>query len=130
MVVYAYDAADSTKQATAQAILAAGGWTVSTQVMQEFFVVVTRKLAEPLPQAAALQALEHLSRAAVAVDAAVVVAAAAHCGRHQISFWDALIVSAAAHAGCDRILSEDLSHGQTIEGVTIHNPFRSTPDRG
>lgn len=130
VVVYAYDGADTAKQETARALLAAGGWVVSTQVMQEFFVVVTRKLARPLSEAAAVQALDHLAEAAVTVDAPTVVDAAARSGRHQISFRDALIVAAAARAGCERLLSEDLSHGQAIDGVTVHDPFRSSHARG
>jgi predicted nucleic acid-binding protein len=42
-----------------------------------------------------------------------------------ISLWDALVVEAARYAKCERILTEDLSHGQTIRGIAVHNPFRS-----
>lgn len=48
-----------------------------------------------------------------------------------ISLWAALVVEAARYARCDRILTEDLSHDQTIRGVTVHNPFlrhRPTPE--
>jgi predicted nucleic acid-binding protein len=43
--------------------------------------------------------------------------------RNLLSFWDALIVASASRAGADRILSEDLKHGQVIEGILIENPF-------
>ena len=44
----------------------------------------------------------------------------------SISHWDALIVAAALHQGCETLLSEDLQHGQIIEGVRAVNPFRAT----
>jgi predicted nucleic acid-binding protein len=43
--------------------------------------------------------------------------------RNLLSFWDALIVASASRAGAERILSEDLKHGQVIEGILIENPF-------
>jgi predicted nucleic acid-binding protein len=43
---------------------------------------------------------------------------------HSISFWDALIVRCASAAGCTRLLTEDLQHGQLIDGVRVENPFR------
>jgi predicted nucleic acid-binding protein len=43
--------------------------------------------------------------------------------RYRFSFYDSLIIAAALEAGCDRLYSEDLQHGQRIEGLTIHNPF-------
>jgi predicted nucleic acid-binding protein len=45
------------------------------------------------------------------------------CAADNISFWDALIVSAAAAAQCKTIWTEDLNHGQLINGVKIENPF-------
>ncbi len=43
---------------------------------------------------------------------------------HSLSHWDALVVKTAASSGCSVLLTEDLNHGQHIDGVTIHNPFR------
>jgi predicted nucleic acid-binding protein len=43
--------------------------------------------------------------------------------RYRFSLWDSLIIAAAIAAGCDRLMSEDMSHGQTIEGLAIVNPF-------
>jgi predicted nucleic acid-binding protein len=45
-------------------------------------------------------------------------------GEANVSHWDALIVAAAIHQNCETLLSEDMQHGQTIEGVQIVNPFR------
>ena len=45
--------------------------------------------------------------------------------RYRFSFYDSLIVAAALEAGCKNLFSEDLQHGQQIEGLTIANPFRT-----
>jgi predicted nucleic acid-binding protein len=45
------------------------------------------------------------------------------CQRFQISYWDAAIIAAAHELGCRTIFSEDLSHGQNYDGVTVLNPF-------
>lgn len=91
--------------------------------MQEFFVVVTRKLDQPLSPTTALTVLEHLAVGAVSVTPGLVREAATSSIRNQLSLWDALIVRAAVRAGCDRLLSEDLQDGQLIDGVLIDNPF-------
>lgn len=98
---------------------------ISTQVLQEFFVTVTRKLARPLPARdaeAALRGLMELS--VVQVDPELILAAAVSSRRDRISFWDALVLAAAAASGCEEVLSEDLQHGQSFGGVRISNPFR------
>jgi predicted nucleic acid-binding protein len=60
----------------------------------------------------------------VQVDPDMILAAAVSSRRDRISFWDALILTAASAAGCDKVLSEDLQHGQSFGGVRIVNPFR------
>jgi predicted nucleic acid-binding protein len=60
----------------------------------------------------------------VAVDRELVLSAVDTATRYQLALWDALIVEAAARAGCERLLTEDLNHGQEIRGVRIENPFR------
>jgi len=97
---------------------------VSTQVLQEFYVVTTRKLANPLSEERAANAVRGIAKLeVVGVDAALVLAAVDTSRTARISLWDALIVEAASRAGCDRVLSEDLNAGQQIHGVTIENPF-------
>ena len=124
ILVYAYDAADPAKQHRAQEILANGGWSISTQVMQEFFVVITRRIATPLPAAEALGVLDDLTHTeVVVVTTDDVRAAAALSVSRQLSLWDGLIVIAAQRAGCDRLVTEDLGHGETIDGLLIENPF-------
>jgi predicted nucleic acid-binding protein len=61
----------------------------------------------------------------VPFDRSLVLAAVSTADRHQLALWDALIVEAAVAGGCDRLLTEDLNHGQTIRGVQVENPFRS-----
>jgi predicted nucleic acid-binding protein len=95
---------------------------VSTQVLQEFFVITTKKLG--VPAAMARRKVELLARMDVVVVRPELILGAIDLHRlHSISFWDALIVRAAVASGCARILSEDLSHGQLFEGVSIENPF-------
>jgi predicted nucleic acid-binding protein len=97
---------------------------VSTQVLQEFYVVTTRKLSKPLSEERAEAAVRGIAKLdVVGVDTSLVFAAIDTSRTARISLWDALIVEAAGRAGCDRVLSEDLNPGQAIRGVAIENPF-------
>jgi predicted nucleic acid-binding protein len=129
VLVYLFDADSPDKQARAREILQAslerGVAVVSTQVLQEFFVTVTRKLARPLPAAEAESALRRLMELPVVqVDPDLILAAAVSARRDRISFWDALILAAASAAGCGELLSEDLQHGRSFGGMRVVNPFR------
>jgi predicted nucleic acid-binding protein len=96
---------------------------VSLQVLQEYFVGATRKLAVDAGVArrkVALFAHYHL----VVLDVEDVLAAIDLHRLHQISLWDALVVRAATQGGCSILYSEDLQHGRSIDGVRIVNPFR------
>jgi predicted nucleic acid-binding protein len=128
VVVYAFDADAPSKQEVARRLLedlATGGrCVVSTQVLQEFFVTVTRKLAVPLPQADAERATRDLSQfQVVPVDVPIVFAAIATSRDSRISYWDALIIEAARTADCRRLLSEDLQAGRRFGSVVVENPF-------
>ncbi len=126
VLVYAVDDADSLKRDRAREVLdgSADQLVLSAQVLSEFYVVVTRKLAKPLPEAVAAEAVRALARLPIVVaDGELVMAAVALSRQTQISFWDAQIVAAAAVAGCDRVLSEDLSHGAELASVRVENPF-------
>jgi predicted nucleic acid-binding protein len=129
VVVYAFDDDEPVKQEQAREVLAGSGDQVlvlSTQVLAEFYVTVTRKLARPLDSATARQAVAHLSDLpVVSTDADLVLAAIEVSRRHQLSLWDGLILQAAATADCNVVLTEDLSHGSVIGGVTVVNPFRA-----
>lgn len=93
--------------------------------MQEFFVVVTRRLDQPLDEEEALDALDDLAATGrvLPIDARLVRDAAERAIVSQLSLWDALIVCAADRAGCTHVVTEDLSHGQVIGRITIESPF-------
>lgn len=98
---------------------------VSTQVLQETYVNLRRKAANPLGPGEARELVsDYLAWHVVVNDGASVIAAIDLEERYRISFWDALIVAAANAAGADVLLSEDLSHGQRYGSVTVRDPFR------
>lgn len=128
VLVYSVDEspAEKTKHARAIELLSAEpeSLVVSTQVLQEFYVVTTRKLRSPLSEERAAKAVRGIAKLeVVGVDASLVLAAIDTSRTVRISLWDALIVEAASCAGCGRVLSEDLNAGQEIRGVMIENPF-------
>jgi predicted nucleic acid-binding protein len=128
VLVYLFDSAEPEKKARAQDVLerevAAGRAALSTQVLQEFYVNVTRKLASPLPSEVAEARVRDLSRLLVVrVGAPLILAAIVRSRSAGFSFWDALIVEAALAGNADRLLTEDLQHGQEIEGLRVENPF-------
>jgi len=128
VLIYAHDLDAGLKHDRAVAILS-DLWEnengiVSVQVLQEFYVNVTRKISDPLTPALARGVIRNYLAWQIAPnDPSTVLSASEIAERNQISFWDALIVASASNAGADRILSEDLNHGQMIEGVVIENPF-------
>jgi predicted nucleic acid-binding protein len=127
--VYAVDGADPTKRDRALALLgpsAGANLVVSTQVLIEFYVVVTRKLAVPLAADAAQAMVDQMARLPVVpADTQLVTTAMAGSREWRISLWDALIVRAAEVSGCGLILSEDLTHGAVYGSVRVENPFRT-----
>ncbi len=129
VVVYAADEnpADQAKHDIAIKLLGTEpeSLVLSTQVLQEFYQAVTRKLAKPLETKRAAAAVRALTKMdVVGSDAGLVLAAIDTSQSAQISIWDALVIEAARQAECERILTEDLSHGQVIRGVRVENPFR------
>ena len=97
---------------------------VSAQVLQEFYVTVTRKLKQPISEDEALKFIRSLSAfPLVPVDFALIQRAAALSQRFQISYWDAAIIAAAERLSAKMLYSEDLSHGQRYGSVTVINPF-------
>jgi predicted nucleic acid-binding protein len=97
---------------------------LSTQVLQEFYVNATRKLKKPLARQETRSVVETYSAWCVdGVTPADVSSAFQIEDRARIGFWDALILAVAIRSGARRVLSEDLNAGQTIAGLTIHNPF-------
>jgi len=97
---------------------------ISTQVLQEFYVNVTRKIENPSPKSKAREIIENYLAWPVKLnDAETVLSASEIEERYMLSFWDALIVASARNAKAEKILTEDLNHGQQIEGILIENPF-------
>ncbi len=98
---------------------------LSTQVLQEFYVTLTRKIHVPLDKPTTRRILKNYFTWEVVInDPPVILQASEIEETHKISFWDALIVSAAFLKNAATILTEDLNHGQVIEGIEINNPFR------
>jgi predicted nucleic acid-binding protein len=130
ILVYLFDA-DSPEKKTAVSGLfateaASGSLILSTQVLQEFYVVVTRKLARPLAPEIAAQAVRNFAKLTVRQVTPVLILSAVHRSiESRLSFWDALIVETAIDAGATVILTEDLQHGQVFGGVQVINPFVS-----
>ena len=95
---------------------------ISTQVMQEFFVVGTKKLAaDPLLVKDILHSFENFETVIVTPE---IIKEAIDCSIiNRLSFWDALIVATAESAKCERIWTEDFNDGQVIRGVKIENPL-------
>jgi predicted nucleic acid-binding protein len=128
VLLYAYDRDAGRKHEVAKRVLAdlwvTRNGILSTQVLQEFYVNVTRKIRTPLLQARARSAVQDYGAWCVpAIDKADIDAAFRIEDEARIGFWDALIVATAARSGAVRLLSEDLNAGQTIAGVRIDNPF-------
>lgn len=101
-----------------------GNMVISTQVLQELFVVLTRKLKPGLSTSEAEEVLKSLLPLEVKIiDPAMIFQAIQILKEHSISFWDALIVAAAVSSRCKVVFTEDLNPGQIIAGVRIENPF-------
>lgn len=97
---------------------------LSTQVLQEFYVNITRKIPQPITKAAAARYVErYFVWPVIRLSPSTIRKAFEIEARDKLSFWDAMIVSAAFQAGAAKILSEDLNPGQTIAGIRIVNPF-------
>ena len=123
VLAYAYDADSGEKGERAREVLAdIDGAVVSTQVVLEFFAVLTRKLG--ITRDAAEEATASLMELeVVATDARLVREGLRISRDHDISHWDGMIIAAAAASGCEVLLTEDLNDGQVIEGVRVVNPF-------
>ena len=129
VLAYAHDRSETLKRPVAEALLDEL-WTsrtgvLSTQILQEFYVVATRKFDPPLSRRAAREIVAlYGAWPLVRVDLPLILTASALEERHRLSFWDALVIEAAKRAGATRLVTEDLQAGRTIGAVRIENPFR------
>lgn len=127
VLIYAHDVDAKGKHHAARAILAEL-WSersgiVSVQVLQEFYVNATRKIAHPLPKESGRLVVSTYAVWCIDTTPAEISTAFRIEDESRIGFWDALIVASALKSGAARILSEDLNAGQMIAGIRIENPF-------
>jgi Predicted nucleic-acid-binding protein, contains PIN domain len=128
ILVYAYDVSSGSKHDVAGNIVT-DLWNhrtgvLSIQVLQEFFISVTKKIPKPLDVKTTRDIVrDFLLWEAVENDGELMLAAMDVQMKYQYAFWDSLIIAAAVKSGVSMLLTEDLSNGQIIEGVLIKNPF-------
>ena len=132
VLVYAVCDDEPEKQRQAREIVARGFaegcFSISTQVMLEVYVSVTRKAKIGLPPREAADYVHAFAEwPVVDVTPGLALAALDLVLRFGISPWDAAILEAARRAGCKRVLSEDLGDGQVYAGITVENPFSAKP---
>lgn len=129
VLVYLFDAKTPDKQATARRL-----WeracreavpVLSTQVLQEFLVTVTKAVKQDLPMASARAAILEFADIAevIPVTVPLIAAASRRVEASGFSFWDAMIVESAIDCGASRLWTEDLQDSQTIGSLTIVDPF-------
>jgi predicted nucleic acid-binding protein len=127
VLVYLFDFDEPAKKTIAEGIF--GEYTeirLSTQVLQEFYVTVTRKLGRPMPPEQALTVVEQFQTYPVAVITnSVVTKGIRHSIDSNLSFWDALIVETALAEKADLLVTEDLQDGWKIGSMRVWNPFRA-----
>jgi len=128
VLVYAFDKSDSPKKRAAgllmKELMEEDRLRLSTQILQELFVTLTRKVSQCCSSQEALAVLEDLAAwPLTVVDYAAIRAALELSDQDKLSFWDALVVVAAARAGATVLYTEDLNDGQEILGVRVANPF-------
>ena len=131
VLIYAHDVDSKAKHAVARNVLrelwSERAGVLSMQVLQEFYINVTRKIASPLPKDAARLVVNSYAIWCMETTPAEIATAFRIEDESRIGFWDALIVASAAKSGAVRIVSEDLNAGQMIAGVRIENPFAKLP---
>lgn len=126
VLVYAVSSAkeDTARSARALEVVERSDFGLSAQVLQEFYVTVTRKIRKPLaPDLAVALMEEYRAFPTVATDYPLIVSAVDISLRYQISYWDGAIVAAAEALEAPILYTEDLNDGQTYGSVSVVNPF-------
>lgn len=126
---YAYDVDAKDKYEKAQSIVRScweeQSGLISTQVLQEFYITVTKKISQPIPLAKARDVLQaYQSWPLFRPDVEDIIAASELQERYKYSFWDSLIIIAAQNLGATLLYSEDMQDAQHIGSLTIVNPFK------
>ncbi len=129
ILVYAHDLDAGEKYHRAREVVAglweSGEGVLSVQVLEEFYVNVTKKIPNPLGKSEARDIIrQYLVWEPVSIEGDLILEASDIEERYQISFWDALIIAAAKAGGAPVIFTEDITHNQVIEGIRIQNPLR------
>ncbi|MBA3423350.1 MAG: PIN domain-containing protein [Rubrobacter sp.] len=127
VLVYFVDDDEPEKQEAVRLLvqehLVEGDGMLSVQVLREFYSA-SRRLSRALSDEQAHEMVRYFATfSPLPEDARMVLGAVRRSREHMLSFWDALILESALSAGADRLLTEDLQHGQEIEGLRVENPF-------
>ncbi len=128
ILVYAHDADAGEKHAAAARAVTelweSRNGILSTQVLQELYITLTRKVAAPVTGNVVRRLIRnYMTWELVLNDGAIILHAGEIGDSYQLSFWDGLIVAAAYSKNAAIILTEDMNHGQVVEGIRIENPF-------
>ncbi len=128
VLIYAYDLDAGDKHRRASELIKSlwneRGGILSTQVLQEFHVIVTRKIPKPISPATARGIIDTYRAwqiETISID--TVLRASEYQERHQLSFWDGVIIATAVQGSASVLLTEEMNDEQMIEGVEINNPF-------
>ncbi|NJD54957.1 MAG: PIN domain-containing protein [Nitrospirae bacterium] len=128
IIVYAYDVSAGKKHDMAVELMedlwSSGRGVISTQVLQELFVTITKKLGKPLDIVTAKEIVKDLLKwKTIIVDGDIILEAIDSQKEYGYSFWDSVIIASALEGGAATLLSEDLSDRRQVKGITIRNPF-------
>jgi len=128
ILVYAHDVSEGNRHKISKDIILCGiensNIVISTQVLSEFFVTVTKKIKRTLAIETAKKEIMLLKCVEVVeIDVDMIVKAIEALQKYSLSYWDALIISSAIRSNCAAVYSEDLNAGQVIESIKIINPF-------
>lgn len=119
---------DAAKRSIAEELVGIHDFTVSGQVLAEFYANAVKKGPHQLSADDAGEWIERLAiQPCIAVDADLVRSGIALSERYQISYWDGAIIAAAHEGDADVLYTEDLNDGQRYGGVTAFNPFKNLP---
>jgi predicted nucleic acid-binding protein len=128
VLIYAHDLSSGPKHIRArelvQELWQSGEGCLSVQVLQEFYVNVTQKVAKPLATEVAAQIIADLSAWQIHRPGTEDVLDAIRLqDRYRLSFWDAMIIASAVQLDCQTLWTEDLNPGQVYERLTVLSPF-------
>jgi predicted nucleic acid-binding protein len=129
VLVYAHDSSAGNKNIVAKTLVS-NLWQLETgctsiQVLQEFYITVTKKVKKPVRPEVAQKIISDLSKWVIhSPSSRDILDSIDIQQRYNISFWDSLIICSAQKLGCSVIWSEDLNHGQSYGEVIVKNPFK------